>query len=62
MISTPYPRLNCSKTLPFTAAHTYTPYIWEYPPPLPRGDAYLQDLWFVGMHSGFHSPKCETLS
>ena len=26
----PYSRLNCSKTLPFTATHTYIPYIWEY--------------------------------
>ena len=32
LISIPYPRLNCSKTLPFTAAHTYIAYIWEYPP------------------------------
>ena len=31
LISIPYPRLSCSKTLPFTAAHTYIPYIWEYP-------------------------------
>jgi len=30
-----YPRPNCLKTIPFTAAHTYLPvgYIWEYPPP-----------------------------
>ena len=28
LISKPYPRLNCS-----TAAHTYIPYIVEYPPP-----------------------------
>ena len=36
LISRPYPRLNycltAQKTLPFTAAHTYIPYIWEYPP------------------------------
>ena len=31
LISISCPRLNCSKTLPFTAAHTYIPYIWEYP-------------------------------
>lgn len=30
LISIPYPRLNCSKTLPFTEAHIA--YIWEYPP------------------------------
>ena len=30
-ISIPYARLNCSKTTPFTAAHTgCTGYIWEY--------------------------------
>ena len=27
LISIPYRRLNCSKTLPFSAAHTYIPYI-----------------------------------
>ena len=32
LISIPYPRLNCSKTLPFTTAHTYMADIWEYPP------------------------------
>ena len=31
-ISIPYPILNCPKTLPFTVAHTYIAYIWEYPP------------------------------
>ena len=25
LISAPYPRLNCLKTIPFTAAHTYKP-------------------------------------
>ena len=32
----PYPRVNCSKTIPFTAAHTYIAHIWQYPPPLGR--------------------------
>ena len=31
-----YPRVNCLKTIPFTAAHTYIAHIWQYPP-LPRG-------------------------
>ena len=26
------PQTNCSKTLPFTVAHTYIPYVWEYHP------------------------------
>ena len=29
----PYPRGNCLKTIPFTAAHTYKAHIWQYPPP-----------------------------
>ena len=32
MIYTPYPRVNCLKTIPFTAAHTYIAHIWQYPP------------------------------
>ena len=28
----PYVRVNCSKTIPFTAAHTYMAHIWQYPP------------------------------
>ena len=27
-----YARVNCLKTLPFTAAHTYIAHIWQYPP------------------------------
>ena len=38
----PYSRVNCLKTIPFTAAHTYIAHIWQYPhphppPPPPRG-------------------------
>ena len=29
----PYPRVNCLKTIPFTAAHTYIAHIWQYPRP-----------------------------
>ena len=29
----PYPRVNCLKIIPFTVAHTYIAYIWQYPPP-----------------------------
>ena len=28
-------RLNCLKTIPFTAADTYIAHIWQYPPPPP---------------------------
>ena len=28
-----YPRVNCLKTIPFTAAHPYIAHIWEYPLP-----------------------------
>ena len=33
MIYIPYPRVNCLKTIPFTAAHTYRVHIWQYRPP-----------------------------
>ena len=33
MIYILYPRVNCLKTIPFTAAHTYIVHIWQYPPP-----------------------------
>ena len=29
----PYPRVNCLKTIPFSAAHTYIAHIWQYPSP-----------------------------
>ena len=32
LIYMPYPRVNCLKTIPFTAAHTYIAHIWQYPP------------------------------
>ena len=32
LIYIPYPRVNCLKTTPFTAAHTYIAHIWQYPP------------------------------
>ena len=33
LIYIPYARVNCLKTIPFTAAHTYMAHIWQYPPP-----------------------------
>ena len=27
-----YPRVNCLKNIPFTAAHTYIAHIWQSPP------------------------------
>ena len=35
LIYMPYPRVNCLKTIPFTAAHTYIAHIWQYRPPPP---------------------------
>ena len=32
MIYIPYARVNCLKTVPFTAVHTYIAHIWQYPP------------------------------
>ena len=32
LIYIPYPRVNCLKTIPFTAANTYIAHIWQYPP------------------------------
>ena len=32
LIYIPYARVNCVKTIPFTAAHTYIAHIWQYPP------------------------------
>ena len=32
LIYIPYPRVNCLKTIPFTAAHTYIAHIYQYPP------------------------------
>ena len=33
LIYIPYPRVNCLKTIPFTAAHTYMVHIWLYRSP-----------------------------
>ena len=33
LIYIPYPNVNCLKTIPFTAAHTYIAQIWQYPAP-----------------------------
>ena len=32
LIYIPYPRVNCLKTIPFTAAHTYIAHMWQCPP------------------------------
>ena len=40
-----YPRVNCLKTIPFTAAHTYIAHIWQYPPP-PREYISASICWF----------------
>ena len=33
LIYIPCPRINCLKSIPFTAAHTYVAHIWQLPPP-----------------------------
>ena len=33
LIYIPYARVNCLKTIPFTAAHTHIIHIWQCPPP-----------------------------
>ena len=44
-----YPRINCSKTLPFTASHTYKPCMWEFPPPRgPQGWRCARMLSYAG--------------
>ena len=48
LIYIPYARLNCSKPLPFTVAHTYTPYMWEYPPPLGFRYSKMTEKWRAG--------------
>ena len=32
LIYIPYLRVNCLKTIPFTATHTYIAHVWQYPP------------------------------
>ena len=53
-LSIPYPRLNCSKTLPFTAAHTYVPYIWKYPP----GPGGYNILIHIGLNDFLQEMEC----
>ena len=44
-----YPRVNCLKTIPFAAAHTYIVHIWQHP-------------WSPGMTSTQNWPKIATSS
>ena len=57
LIYIPYPRVNCLKTIPFTAAHTYLAHIWQYPA---RG--YIKVLFpkrSVKMIDGSQKRNCE---
>ena len=48
----PYARVNCLKTIPFTAAHTYKAHIWQYPLPGFYGMSDNEYCWFlVSRHS-----------
>ena len=40
LIYIPYARVNCLKTIPFKAAHTYMAHIWQYPP-----GGFTQEQW-----------------
>ena len=40
----PCSRVNCLKTIPFIAAHTYIAHIWQYPPP-PGPDHLVVPAW-----------------
>ena len=37
------PRVNCLKTIPFTAGYTYIAHIWQYPPPPPGSPLYRSE-------------------
>ena len=39
----PYPRVNCLKTIPFTAEHTYIAHIWQSPPGLDHGSFQVEE-------------------
>ena len=55
LIYIPYPRVNCLKTIPFTAAHTYIAHIWQYPPPREVNTIYRPPYWCpteVHQHGG----------
>ena len=53
LIYIPYPRVNCLKTIPLTAAHTYMAHIWQSPPP---GLAPVQTL-VMQSHLAAHQRK-----
>ena len=56
LIYIPYPRVNCLKTIPFTAAHTYIAHTWHYPPPPPGRIHSAQPLtWWFSIILGFES-------
>ena len=50
----PYPRVNCLKTIPFTAAYTHIAHIWQYSP---RGFFSRATRSFVGRHVFGQRPK-----
>ena len=64
LIYIPYPRVNCLKTIPFKAAHTYIANIWQYPPPAsPRknsGTECLLKKWQRPFRKGKFAPLMVT--
>ena len=54
LISTPHPRLNCLKTIPFTVAHTHIVYTFKYPPsPAENNQEPQATLTFLSCSSNF---------
>ena len=51
----PYPRVNCLKTIPFTATHTYIAHIWQYPPGYRLSEC---RAWYLLTHSLLLSVLC----
>ena len=60
--ATPYPRVNCLKTIPFTEAHTHIAHIWQYPPPPPGGRTQTSQWLFTSMREELNIELSETNS
>ena len=57
LIYVPYARVNCLKTIPFTAAHNYIAHIWQYPPP-PGITRYTRcNRKIIEQHVSIHTSK-----
>ena len=62
LIYIPYPRVNCLKTIPFTAAHTYIAHIWQYPPPPPGAFILLNPSHDgLALYSASNQENCDSV-